>query len=102
MNAVTPAHKTIAAMIADEMYSIRPYPYGCFLSRGLLASFTPIIVMMEDNASVRLLTASNVIAMEFVTIPTNALNATRMRLTIMPITLVLMIFPVLSYIKILF
>ena len=92
MKAVIPAHSTIAAIITDEKYSIRPYPYGWSLSGAFPANFAPIIVIMDDNASVKLLTASKVIAMELVTIPTNALKATRIRLTTIPIILVFTIF----------
>ena len=79
-----PAQRTIAAMITDEKYSILPYPYGWFLSGALPASFVPMIVMIDDKASVRLLTASKVIAMEFTRIPIVALNATSIKFTTMP------------------
>ena len=91
ISAVIPAHRTIAAMITDEKYSIRPYPYGWSLSGAFPASFVPIIVIIDDNASVRLFTASSVIAIEFTSIPIVALNATRIRLTTIPIMLVLTI-----------
>ena len=91
INAVIPAQRTMAAIMTDEKYSIRPYPYGCSLSGAFPASFAPIIVIIEDNASVRLLTASKVIAIEFVANPTNALKITSIILTIIPIMLVLTI-----------
>ena len=49
------------------------------------------IVMIDDKASVRLLTASKVIAMEFTRIPIVALNATSIKFTTMPMMLVLTI-----------
>ena len=63
--AVMPAIKTIVATITEATYSILPWPYGCFLSGALLASFVPIIVTIEEITSVKLLTASNTIAIEF-------------------------------------
>ncbi|WP_298518274.1 hypothetical protein [uncultured Methanobrevibacter sp.] len=47
--------------------------------------------MIEDSASVRLLTASKVIAMELTRIHIVALNATRIRFTMIPMMLVLTI-----------
>ena len=98
MKAVIPAHRTMAAMIIDEKYSILPYPYGWDSSGAFPASFAPIIVMIDDNASVRLLTASNVIAIELTSIPMVALNATNIRFTTMPIMLVFTIFSCLDII----
>ena len=49
------------------------------------------MVMTDDSASVRLLTASSVIAIELVKKPTIALNAARSTFAKMPITLVLTI-----------
>ena len=51
---------------------------------------------MDDNASVILLTASNVIAIEFTRIPMVALNATSIKFTTIPIMLVLIILLCLS------
>ena len=62
------------------------------MSGAFPASFAPMIVIIDDNASVKLFTASRVIAMELVAIPTTALNATSMRFTTMPIMLVFTIF----------
>ena len=88
ISAVIPAQRTIAAMITDEKYSILPYPYGCSLSGAFPASLVPMIVIIDERASVRLFTASRVMAIEFTSIPIVALNATRIRFTTMPITLV--------------
>ena len=58
----------------EVIYSILPYPYGCFLFGALPASFVPTIVIILDNASLKLLTASEIIAIEFASNPTNALK----------------------------
>ena len=55
---------------------------------SLPASLVPTIVIIEDRASERLLTASKVTAMEPDTIPTNALKDARNTLAMMPIILV--------------
>ena len=102
MNAVIPAQRTIAAIITDEKYSIRPYPYGWFLSGAFPANLVPMMVMMDESASVKLLTASKVMAIEFTRIPIVALKATSIRFTTMPIILVLMIFSSLVMIKYIF
>ena len=47
-------------------YSTLPCPNGCFLSGLRLAILVPIIVIIEDRTSLRLLTASRVIAIELV------------------------------------
>ena len=78
------------------MYSILPYPKGCFLSGSFAESFAPIIVMIDDIASLKLFTASIVIATELENIPTNALNADNMRFATIPIIPVLTIVFVLS------
>ena len=51
----------------------------------------PIIVITDDSASLRLLTASSEIAMEFVKNPTTALNAAKNTFASIPIILVLII-----------
>ena len=89
-NAVTPAYSTIMEMIAALRYSVRPCPSGCFLSGALPASFVPMIVMRDDSASLRLLTASITTAIEWEAMPTNALKAARNTLAMMPMTLVRM------------
>ena len=92
LNAVTPAIKTIADTITDVKYSTLPCPNGCSLSGALFAIFVPTIVITEDITSVKLFTASNTIAIEFVIIPITALNATRSIFTNIPSALVLIIF----------
>ena len=57
------------------MYSMRPCPYGCFLSGFFDASLIPIIVMIEESASERLLTASSMIEIDEDARPTAALRA---------------------------
>ena len=77
-------------MMAALRYSVRPWPSGCFLSGALPASFVPMIVMRDDSASLRLLTASITTAMEWDAAPTKALNPARNTLAMMPVMLVLM------------
>ena len=72
-------------IMAALIYSILPCPMGCFLSGFLPASLVPIMVIVEDKASLRLLTASRMIAMELERSPTNALNAARRILVTIPI-----------------
>ena len=86
-----PAYSTIAETIMEDRYSVRPYPSGCLRSGALPESFVPMMVMTDDIASLRLLTASSVTAIEFATMPTAALNAARKTLATIPITLVRMI-----------
>ena len=71
-------------------YSVLPCPMGWFLSAGFPASLVPAMVMMEERASERLLTASRVMAMEWVRRPITALKAARAALARIPITEVLM------------
>ena len=89
-NAVIPAYKTMPATIMELRYSIRPWPRGCFLSGERPASLVPTMVMIEERASDRLLTASRMTAMEWDSRPTTALKADRNTLARIPITLVRM------------
>ena len=86
-----PAYSTRIEITMALIYSIRPYPKGCFRSASFPASFVPTIVMTELAASDRLLTASITMAMEFAVIPTTALNAARRTLARIPMILVRMI-----------
>ena len=88
---VMPAYSTIPDTIMALRYSIRPYPKGCFLSAGLAASLVPTIVMTEERASDRLLTASRITAIELDASPMAALNPARKMLVTIPIMLVRMI-----------
>ena len=96
MPAPNPANNTITEIITAVKYSILPCPYGCSLSGTLLASLVPIIVIIEENESVKLFTASKIIAIEFVKIPTINLKITRNILTIIPNILVFIIILFLS------
>ena len=94
---VIPAYKTNPAMTKDDMYSILPYPIGCFLSGAFLAIFSPIIVTIDDKASDTLLTASRIKAIELTKIPKIALNAANKTFVNIAIILVLtIIFPLSS------
>ena len=62
------------------------------MSGALFASFVPIIVIIEESASVKLFTASKIIAIEFTIKPIVALNITNMIFTTIPNILVLIIF----------
>ena len=57
-----------------ERYSILPCPSGCFLSGVFPASLVPIMVTIEERASLKLFTASSITEIEFATIPATALN----------------------------
>jgi hypothetical protein len=82
LNEVNHANSTITAIITEEKYSILQYQYGCFLSGVFEANLVPIIVIIEDSASLRLLTASKIIAIELAINQTAALNQTRIKLVI--------------------
>ena len=82
----------MAPIIRELKYSILPKPYGCFLVGFLFDNLTPIKVTTDDTASVKLLTASRIIAIELAIIPTTALAATKNTLVIMPIALTLTMF----------
>ena len=64
----------MAETIKDEIYSILPWPYGCSLSGVFSANLVPIIVIILDSASVRLLIESEIMAIEFASNPAKALN----------------------------
>lgn len=51
-------------------YSTLPWPSGCFLSGSESAILVAIIVTIEDKASLKLFTASSIIAIEFESKPT--------------------------------
>ena len=86
-------------MMLAVRYSIRPCPRGCSRSGALLARRVPTMVITEDRASVKLLTASRVIEMELERIPTPALKPAKKRLAKIPIILVCtMICSLLSFI----
>ena len=82
-----PAPRIIKAMAMVVIYSIRPCPNGCSLSAPLAANFVPTIVNTEDNTSVKLFTASRMMAMELDARPTIILKITRTTLPIMPFIL---------------
>ena len=83
-----PAPKIIRPTPKAEIYSMRPWPYGCSRSGARPASFAPTIVTTEDIMSVALLIASKMIAKEFDRNPTMAFAATNARLVRMPKMLV--------------
>ncbi|MBQ9553921.1 hypothetical protein IJU97_03025 [bacterium] len=80
MKEVSHAIKTITAIITDEKYSTLQYQNGCSLSGAFEANLVQIIVIIDDRASLKLLTASNIIAIELATNQTAALNQTKIRL----------------------
>ena len=75
-------------MIMALRYSIRPYPNGCLRSAGFAANFVPMIVISEEAASLILLTASIVMAIEPVITPITALNAANTTFARIPMMLV--------------
>lgn len=78
--------------MTDARYSILPCPYGCSLSGLFPDNFVPIIVITDESTSLKLFNASKIIAIEFVTNPTVALNATSIRFTSIPKILIFIIF----------
>ena len=67
-----------------DMYSSLPWPNGCSLSTGLLASFVPAIVTEFDAISDKLFNASAVTEIEPERLPTINLNTDKIRLHIIP------------------
>jgi hypothetical protein len=66
----------ITAIIIDAKYSILQCQYGCSLSGFLLESFIHNIVTKDDMTSLKLFTASRIMAMEFDKNQTIALKIT--------------------------
>ena len=91
MKNPAPAITIITATAIVVTYSILPWPKGCLLSAGLPASFIPTIVTAEESTSLKLFTASNIIAIDPDNAPITLLNKTRSILTTIPIAPVLMI-----------
>src|SRR3712207_9452951 len=91
ISEVHPAMSTMMEMIMALKYSTRPYPKGCLRSAGRSESLVPTMVMTDDMASLRLLSASIMMAVEFAMRPTAVLNEAKNRLAAMPMALVLMI-----------
>ena len=79
-----PVTKTMIPIIILVRYSILPNPNGWFLSGFFWANFVPMIVINEDDESVKLLTASDVIAIEPDVIPIIIFIPAKMRLVIIP------------------
>ena len=96
MREVMPADSTMTAIIIALKYSMRPNPKGCLRSAGLCDSFAPMMVITLDRASLRLFSASIMMATLPEMIPTTALNATRNTLATIPTTLVRIILELLS------
>ena len=102
MSEVMPADSTIIAIIMALKYSIRPKPKGCLRSAGRCESFVPTIVMTLESASLRLFTASIMIATELARMPTVALKPANNTLAAIPIQLVRMICELRSIFNLLF
>lgn len=68
-----PTSITIKETTRAEIYSILPWPKGCSASAGLLAILNPIIVIIDEAASDKLLNASAIIAIDPANNPTNNL-----------------------------
>ena len=66
-------------------YSTRPYPNGWFLSGFRAASFVPMMVMRDEDESVRLLIASLITAREPVMMPMVTFTAANTRLVTIPV-----------------
>ena len=82
-----PAPRMMKAIAMVVIYSIRPCPNGCSLSAPFAASFVPAIVNTEERTSVKLFTASRIMAMEFDANPIIILKMTSTTLPIMPLIL---------------
>ena len=72
--------ETIIAVI----YSIRPWPKGCSASAGLFAILKPIIVIIEEAASDKLLNASAKIETELENKPTDNFIINKIKLVTIP------------------
>jgi hypothetical protein len=64
-------------MITEAKYSILPCQYGCSLSGFLAESLVQIIVITEETTSLKLFTASKIIAIELARNQTIALKITK-------------------------
>ena len=72
-------------MITEAKYSILPCQYGCSLSGFLAESLVQIIVITEDTTSLKLFTASKIMAIEFDKNQTIALKITKTMFVIIQI-----------------
>ena len=79
-----PAISIIIPITIAVKYYILPCPYGCSLSGALFDKNVPIIVIVDDKASVKLFIASSIIAIEFANNPIIILNVTKRILVIIP------------------
>jgi hypothetical protein len=84
LNNVKPTCNTKKATANAAIYSNLPCPKGCSLSAGLLASFTPKKLIMEEAASERLLKASAVTEILLMIHPTVSFTANRVILQTIP------------------
>ena len=75
LKKVNPTSMTRKETISAAIYSILPWPKGCSSSAGLSAIFTPTKLITEEAASERLLKASAVTEILFITIPITTLAA---------------------------
>ena len=80
----TPIKRIMNDTIKADIYSSLPWPKGCSLSTGLLASLAPAIVTTFEPASDKLLNASAVIDTEPDTVPIMNLTMHRKALQIIP------------------
>ena len=85
-----PVMRMRTEMIMLEKYSMRPKPKGCFRVAPLPEMAIAMMVTREDTLSAKLLTASEMTATEFATVPTMILMTPSSTLTRMPMTLVMM------------
>ena len=85
-----PVMRMRTEMTMLEKYSIRPKPKGCFRVAPLPEMAMATMVTREETLSAKLLTASEMTATEFATVPTMILMTPSSTLTTMPMTLVMM------------
>jgi hypothetical protein len=85
LNAASHAVKMITAIITEAKYSILPCQYGCSLSGFFAESFVQIIVTTDEITSLKLFTASKIMAIEFDKNQTIALKITKTMFVIIQI-----------------
>ncbi|MBQ5945295.1 hypothetical protein IJL65_02630 [bacterium] len=85
MNAASHAVKMITAIITDAKYSTLQCQYGCSLSGFLAESLVQIIVTTDEITSLKLFTASKIMAIEFDKNQTIALKITKTMFVIIQI-----------------
>ena len=89
-----PVTNTMTPITILVRYSILPYPKGCLRSGCRCDSLVPTMVIIEEEESAILFTASLIMAMEFDNMPTKIFTPANNKLVTIPIidTLILSVF----------